>query len=55
MGAEYEASRSWSGASFLGKAKEEEDGSSFLGNHGEEEVESNENDSCWDNAGSGGE
>ena len=55
MGSDYEASTSWSGAGFLGNSKQEEDGSSFLVNSGEEEVDSNKNDSCWDNAGSGDE
>ena len=37
IGADHEASRSWSGASFLGKAKEEEGVCSFLVNSGEED------------------
>ena len=40
---------------FEENAKEEGDGHRFLGNFGEEEVDSNENDSRWDNVGSGGE
>ena len=48
-------SRELSGVGFLGNDKEEEVGSIFLVNSEEEEVESNENDSCWDNADSSGE
>ena len=41
MGTDHEASRTWSGAGFLGNSKKEEGGSSFLGNLEEEEVVSN--------------
>ena len=54
MGSECEVPRIWSRAVFLENSKEEEGRSIFVGNSKEEEVESTENDSYWDNAGSGG-
>ena len=55
MGVECKVSRVLSLSSLLQDAKGEECGSSFLANFGEEEVDSNENNSYWDNAGNGGE
>ena len=55
MDVECEVPKAWYRVGFLENSKEEGGRSSFLGNFGEEEVNSSENDSRWDNAGSGGE
>ena len=54
MDTKCEVSKAWHRTCLLENDDEEESGSSFVANSKEEEVESNENDSCWDNAGSDG-